>query len=416
MTGLSSAFTSQVTSLFAGNIRTSLPVIAAGGASSIMFTLLPVFIIEVLGETHSWIGGYFTAVTFTSIPVTLLLGRLADRIAHKRALGLCTATWIVLGCVLVVSVQSIGQLVIVGIVFLSLFEALNAQIFAIGRSAAASEAEEIAVTTSMRTAYALGYVVGPMIGALLTATLGIRLALVSCAVLFGLAALTFCVKRVSVSRADDEDTVAVRGDAPGQHAGFALAALCLTLTTPIVRSAFLVVLATSVLDIPLDRVLLILAVAPLAELFLIPLCGSLALRWGPDRVVLLGCAAAVFEMGCLALVTSLWQIALLQLVGAFVVAAVMSVGMAMVQGLFSGRPAFGTSAFLATRSVSSLMGNLGGGVLAGAHGLRWVFAGAAALALIGTTVMSMRLMPRRPRTAYTESSPHHESGTRHVSG
>ncbi|MEO3972405.1 MFS transporter [Streptomyces sp. CAU 1734] len=415
MTGLSSAFRSQVASLFAGNLRASLPVVAIGVASSIMFTLIPVFIIEVLGERNLWIGGYFTAVTLTSIPITLLLGRLADRTAHKKMLGLITTAWVTAGCVLFLFIDSIGWLVAVGIAFLSLFEALNAQIFAIGRSSAASEPEEIAVTTSMRTAYALGYVMGPMVGAALTALLGIRPAMVSCAAFFAASALVFCVK-TSGPRGTTAAGAGVRSDPLDRRARFALLALCLTLTAPIVRSAFLVVLATSVLGIRLDQVLLILAIAPLAELFLIPICGSLAIRWGPPRIVLAGCAAAVFEMGCLALVTSLWQLALLQLVGAFVVATVISVGMAMVQGMFSGRTAFGTSAFLATRSVSSLLGNLGGGALAGAYGLRWTFAGAAALALIGTGAMVTRVLPPRTRPPDRDGDPSREGGKQHTSG
>ncbi|MDQ2587928.1 MFS transporter [Saccharothrix yanglingensis] len=97
------------------------------------------------------------------------------------------------------------------------------------------------------------------------------------------------------------------------------------------------VFATTEAGLPLTQILPVLGVAPLVEVVLIPICGVAAARWGSDRVVLGGCVASGAGMTLLAHVNQVWQLALLQVLGAFAVACLVSVGMAAVQERFPSR-------------------------------------------------------------------------------
>ncbi|MFT7835889.1 MFS transporter [Saccharothrix sp. BKS2] len=149
--------------------------------------------------------------------------------------------------------------------------------------------------------------------------------------------------------------------------------------------------------LPLARVLLVLGVAPPAEVVLIPVCGVAATRWGPDRVVLGGCVAAGVEVVLPAHVDRVWQLALLQVLGAVAVACLANVGMAAVRERFPRRDAFGTGVFVAARSVAGLLGNGAGGLLGSAFGLRWVFLAAAVCSFLAAGLCALVVArPRRP--------------------
>ncbi|HEY1176350.1 MAG TPA: MFS transporter, partial [Phytomonospora sp.] len=371
-----------------------LGLLLAGSGVSALMALIPVFAVRELRADTADVGVYGTVVMLVSIPVGLIAGRLTDRLADRRLFAVPATLWVTAGFAAVQLVGDFTGLLVVGIAFFTFVDTTNAQLLAYGREAVAGlpGSAQPAIVSTLRTAYSFGYIVGPVVVAGLLALVDTRMGITAFGVLYLLSAVAYVRRRraasASVPGTPSADTSAPAAPAPRtSHLYWVAAALALVTTAPVVRGSFLLLRATEDLAIPLEHMIAVLAVAPIAELVLMPLCGVAAGRWGTGRLVAVGAAVAVAEMLLLAVADRLWQLALLQLAGAFVIASVVSVGMTLVQDLAGPRIGYGTSVFLATRAAGGVLGASVGGLIGAKAGLGATFLAAAGASALATVVL-----------------------------
>lgn len=370
-------------------------LLLAGSAVSALVSLIPVFAVRELRADTADVGVYVTVVTLISIPIGLVAGRVTDQFADRRPFAVLATVWVFIGFVAVQFVGDFAGLLIVGVAFFTFVDTTNAQLLAYGREAVTGlpDSARPAIVSTLRTAYSFGYIVGPVVVAGLLALVDTRLSITAFGVLYLASALAYVRRRRSTptrapgdGRPDAPKNVAPAPPRPS-HLYWIAAALILVTTAPVVRGSFLLLRATEDLAIPLAHMIAVLAIAPVAELVLMPLCGVAAGRWGTGRVVAAGAVVAVVEMLLLAVADRLWQLALLQLAGAFVIASVVGVGMALVQDLAGPRIGYGTSVFLATRAAGGVLGASVGGLIGARAGLGATFLAAAAASAIATVII-----------------------------
>lgn len=392
----------------AGLRKLCLALLAAGSGVSVLFALVPVLIVTELGADTRDVGLYISLVTLASIPMALLTGHWSERISRPHRLAVALTCWTGCGFVAVGLAPGYPALIVAGLLFMTLLDSSNAQLLASSRLAVSrlSPASETATMSTVRSAYSLGYVAGPLAAAVLLAVLDVRTALVVSGCVYVTSALVY--RSVpSRDRAPRRAEAADRGPrptGPGRPLALTATGLALVFVAPVLRAAFLLLYATGELGIPLDRMVVVLAIAPLAEFVLMPAAGVAADRWGCRTVVLAGGALAAVEMSLLALSTELWQLAALQLVGAGVLACAVGVGMTYAQDLAPARTRFGTSVFLAARAAGGVIGSGAGGLAAHALGFQGMFAAGAVLAGAGTALVAAA-QPRRLRQPSAPGKP-----------
>lgn len=375
-------------------------VLVSGTSISSYMVLVPVFATQTLAVTTTELGLYFALAAIVAVPAGLTAGSLCDDPVLRRRVIVFAVSWVSLGLLGVAAAQGFGWLLLAGVMFLSVMDIANGQTLALGRELIATRpsGDQTAMLGSLRAAYSLGYVVGPLVTSGLLLVTGVRVSILVFG-LFYLLSMSAAVKLRSSAEGAPRHTgtgtcrvvaCARRGPAGVIGLGFTL-----LLVVPTVRAAYLSILAIEELGAELEEVAPLLAIAPLAEVVLMPLFGAAAGVTGTRPVVLTGCALAVAEMALLACVTALWQVALLQLVGAAVLASVIGVGLPLVQDM-TGRFGFGASVFFAARSLGTVVGGMGGGLIAGSWGLRATFGTAAAVACAGTFLVTFAT--RAPRS------------------
>lgn len=362
-------------------------VTLAGCGASILFALLPVYAVLVLDASPTQVGLYFTIATLGGIPVTLLTGILSDKFARPRIFALCILAWVTVGIVAAAVVPTFTALLFVGAFMLSFVDASNSQVLARGRSLLVGEDPRFATFAGsvLRSGYSLGYVVGPLLAAVALGFASPRSTILLSAFVY-LGAL--------LGHAGPAARRRVANQSVANFPAVSILRLVLTclafipvMTAPVVRAAYLALYATEARNLELSTVIRIVAVAPVAEIVLIPVCGAIGARLGHKVVIVMGAVVAAVEMFLTALAIAAWQFVVLQALGAFVLACQVSAGMTYLQGLLGTRPGLGTSLFFTSRAVASAVGAGLGGFIAGAFGYHSVFVVAAIFASIGVIAL-----------------------------
>jgi SET family sugar efflux transporter-like MFS transporter len=372
-----------------------LGILLAGSGASILFALLPVYAVRFLNAGPEQVGLYFTISTLVGIPATLVTGRLSDRSAHRRVFGCAILIWVAAGIVVASIVPTFTALMAVGVLMLSFVDSSNSQVLARGRSllAHADGATATLAGSILRSGYSLGYVIGPLLAAIALGVGSARTALALSASVYLGALIGYLGPRSSPSTSQRPAEPRL----PGTVSKTRLAVTCLAfvpiMMAPVVRAAYLVLYATEDRHLTLSAVMQVIAIAPVAEIVLIPLCGAAAARLGQRAVIVTGAVAAAVEMGLISLATATWQLLLLQILGAFVLACQAGVGMAYLQDKLASQPGFGTSLYFASRAVASAVGAGLGGLVASAYGYHAVFLVAAAVAVLGAVALAVVVKP-----------------------
>jgi SET family sugar efflux transporter-like MFS transporter len=347
-----------------------------GTSVSFGLPFITLFLTQSLGASDATAGLFFLT-SVAGPPINLFVGRLSDRSSRRAPFIWASALWLAVGW----SIMSLapGKLAVfaVGVIFLSFIGVLNAQIFAVLSDVVEREQETKAstVTSAIRTAYSFGWALGPVLGSFVAAWLGYR------AVFLLAAGLILCalipISRLNFRRAtqvypDDKKAGGEQGAALGLLLFGVVCALVLTGET--VRQAYLPILAVERLNISLSQFGVIMSVAPLTELFLMPLAGILADRFGLTRILLSGFVIGGLGFLVFATTNGAGQLYVGQIINAYFISVIFGLGVTYAQALSPRSAGLASSVFFSAQSLSLLLGSVIGSIGVQILGLPHLFA------------------------------------------
>jgi DHA1 family multidrug resistance protein-like MFS transporter len=369
--------------------------LAVCGAAGAMRTIaVPLFVTRELGGSTAAVGLVVGLTTATAIVVELNIGRRSDRFARRFLFIAAVAAWVALGFAAASWVGSVWALLPFAPLFFAFAGVPTSQLLSVGRLRLTGANSRLAFS-SLRACFSVGFALGPAIVAPFLGAFGPRRAL-------WLISGCWLVSAVLALLANDRQPAPAvpPRDAPRWRPGLLplMAGFILILSVDCLRSAFVTVYADRELRAPTAMIPFVFTASSLLNLVFMPLSGALADRIGAGRVVVAcACLGAVAALGT-ALVTSGWQLLGLQFFHAAYTGGVLSVGLSLMQDQFPGRPALGASLYSIGFALSHVLSGLLGGVIGKHAGLRPVFAGAAAAAIIGALLVR-RATARSPDAA-----------------
>ncbi len=362
-------------------------MLLVGMSVSFGIPLITLFLTQTLGASDATAGLFFLT-SIAGPPINLFVGRLSDRSKSRAPFVWASALWLAAGWVVMALAPDKLVVFIVGTVFLSFIGVLNAQVFAVLRDVVEREQETKAstVTSAIRTAYSFGWTLGPVLGSFVAAWLGYR-------AVFLLAAILLLCALIPISKLDLRRTTQLYPDAKqtgsgrGALLGLVLfGVVCaLMLLGETVRQAYLPIFAVEGLGMSLTQFGVLLSVAPLSELFLMPLAGVLADRYGLTKILLSGFIIGGLGFLVFATATGVAQLYVGQIINACFISVIFGLGITYAQALSPSSAGLASSVFFSAQSSSLLLGSIVGSLGVQVLGLPGLFvlpAGAAALACV----------------------------------
>lgn len=380
----------------------ALLLLSSATASSLVAPVLALFAGSELGASEFQITSYFATNALCGIGVVLLVGKLSDGVGQRRFFVAGGFLWLALGYAILSFAADFMHMRLVGAFFLSALEVGNVQLFALAREMGGDSPAEkkmaSSITSNLRTAYVLGWVMGPAIGGGLVLFLTQREVLQVSAVLYVACAV------LAVWLLPERRAVPGGGLSPGFALGSLLhrdrrallvfgAAVAFLLAGDVLRLALVPVLLSKSLMATPEAVSLTFSISPLLQITMMPVVGILADRYGSGRLVFSGAMAGLLYYGCLTAVSAIWQVYVLQVLYAFLVSAVIGVGISHAQQLADGEAGLATSAYFAAKLVSVVAGSLASGLVAERYGVRLVWWVPAAMCLLGGVLTLMVIDP-----------------------
>lgn len=346
--------------------------------------LISLYLTTQLHVTLPLVGLFFASQALPGFALGLLLGRWSDRWRSRLPAIRGAAVWVGMGW-LVFAISPWRWLTFaIGPLFLSASGVIMGQVFAALHDVMARDAEPhpSLINTTIRTGWSFGFVFGPLLGSGLAALVGFRAAFVATACLYLLCLVPMRGLRVAVH----SSRVRADGTERESHAQWPLylfTALCtLVLCGTAIKNTYLPLDVTTHLGGSVRLYGTIVAVSPVVELVVMPLCGLLALRMPLGRLIAGGLVVAMVEYLLLAASTALWQLYATQAMDACVVAVVIGLGLTYAQQLSPERAGLVSGIFGSSYGVATVVGNLIGSASVPLLGIPHVFAIPAALCAV----------------------------------
>jgi SET family sugar efflux transporter-like MFS transporter len=270
------------------------------------------------------------------------------------------AIWVAAGWLVFALSPYLWVTLSVGAVFLSAGAITMGQAFAALHDVMVrdGEAQPGLVNATVRTAFSFGFVLGPLLGAELEALVSFRIAFLVAGCLSLLCLVPLHGLDVRVSSATQHE-LERNGQAHSNVLLYIFVGLCtLVLTGTALRLTYLPIDVTKHLGGSISLYGTVMAVSAIAELVTMPAAGLLALRFRIGRLFSLGLVVATIEYLILSFNTALWQVYLVQVLDAVVVAAVFGLGLTYAQQLSPGRAGLASSTFGSAFGIATLVGNL----------------------------------------------------------
>jgi SET family sugar efflux transporter-like MFS transporter len=324
---------------------------------------LPLITLYLVNRQHvalSQAGFFFVGEALLGLILGLLVGRWSDRWNSRLPAMRLAAIWVALGWLVFALSPTLWLTVSVGAVFLSAGSITMGQAFAALHDVMVRDGETQPglINTTIRTAFSFGFVLGPLVGSQLAAHVGFRVAFLAAACLNLLCLFPLFGLDVQVSSATPCEAQGTR-PAPSNVRLYVFVGLCtLVLIGTALRLTYLPIDVTRHLGGSINLYGTVMAVSPLAELVTMPAAGLLALRFRLGHLFTLGLVVATIEYLILALNTALWQVYLMQVLDALVVAVVFGLGLTYAQQLSPARAGLASSAFGSAFGIAILVGNL----------------------------------------------------------
>ncbi|OES46005.1 sugar efflux transporter [Domibacillus iocasae] len=360
------------------NYRNLLVImLLAGLAVSSAGPLVTLFLTKELGADPSVVG-LFYLTSIAGLFINLYTGKLSDRRSTRLPFIKYSAIWLSIGWIIISLSQQSWMVFAVGAVFLSFLGTLNAQTFGVVRDVIAAEKEtrDATITSIIRTAYSFGWMIGPAIGPLIASLIGYRLAFWA-AVLFFIAIL-IPLSRLRITERSQLEKVKIENNKKEKRKvngplllfGF----ICtLMLTGEAARIAYLPLLAVDHLGMSVFQFGLLMSVAPLTELFIMPLSGMLADKFGLNKLLFAGILIGSFGFFLFASSEAIWQVVLGQMMNACFISVIFGLSVTYAQQLIPGQAGLASSVFFSAQSASFIIGSLVGSYGVHAIGLPFMF-------------------------------------------
>lgn len=344
-------------------------MLLVGMSVSFGIPLITLFLTQTLGASDATAGLFFLT-SVAEPPINLFVGRLSDRSKSRAPFIWASALWLAAGWVIIALAPDKLVVFAVGTIFLSFIGVLNAQVFAVLRDVAEREQETKAsmVTSAIRTAYSFGWTLGSVLGNFVAAWLGYRAVFLLAAVLLSGALVPISrldLRRVSQLYPDVKQTNGGRGAMLGLVLFGIVCTLMLTGKT--VQQAYLPIFAVERLGISLTQFGVIMSVAPLSELFLMPLAGVLDDRFGLTKILLSGFVIGGLGFLVFATPTGVAQLYVCQIIDACFISVIFGLGITYAQALSPSSAGLASSVFFSAQSSSMLLGSVGEFGCAGAR-------------------------------------------------
>lgn len=375
-------------------------------ASSVVVPVLAIFATEILGASKLDVTTYFAFNALAGVFVVLLIGKLSDSLSSRRTLIFGGFIWLGVGYALLASSNVFLQMRLIGILFFSVLEIGNSQLFALAKDVTDESADNQAVastTSVLRMAYSLGWVAGPAVGGFLLLYLDAREIFMISTFLYFLCSIASLLFLPRIRAANSSQNTAYRNIRKLFHREqtplliFSIAIVFL-LSGDVLRVAFLPIFLEENLQAQPNVLGAAFSISPLLQVVLMPVVGLLADRFGSGKMVLSGAVAGMTYYLCLAYSTAIWHVYLLQGLYAFVVASVVGVGIGHAQILGHGEAGLATSSYFSAKLVAVVLGSLLSGFVAERYGVRSSFIVPAVLCAIGFWFVT-RVLETKPRTS-----------------
>jgi SET family sugar efflux transporter-like MFS transporter len=353
----------------------ALALLLTGTGASMAFPLLTLFFVEDLGYRPS-VASLFFLTSLVGPLVSVATGRLSDRLASRYPLILATTFWLAAGWLLLSFAQSLGFVLLVGVVFFGFIGTLSAQVFAQLRDYLTANGFERQnqLVASVRTAYAAGWIVGPVVGNWVGLTLGLRELFVFTAALYLCSQVPLLALR-TLRKTAPGSYQQPQGDRRSAVPVFVFAGLCaLAMSGDTLKLSFLPIFMRTQLEVPAWLQGAVISTQPLLELVLIPAMGVLADRFGAARLLIVGAAAGVVGNVFFAMGGGVWTLFAGQVFVSVLVASVLGLGVTAAQDLYPGGVGYASSVYFSGLGLSAALGGVLGSAGAAWLGLPGVFA------------------------------------------
>lgn len=344
-------------------------------AMSSTLPLVTLYLVDNLHAALSQTGIFFVGEASLSLILGLLVGRLSDRWTSRLPAMRAAAIWVAIGWVVFALSPYLWLSLAVGAIFLGASAIVMGQAFAALHDAMVwdSEPHPGLINTTVRTGFSLGFVVGPVLGSQVAALLSFRVAFLATACLNLLCLLPLHGLDVRVSSAVPRERKE-SNQAQSNVRLYVFVGLCmLVLTGTALKITYLPIDVTRHLGGSIGVYGTVMAVSAIAELITMPGTGLLAIRFTIGRIISLGLIVAIIEYVILSFNTALWQVYLIQLLDAVVIAVVSGLGLTYAQQLSPRRAGLASSVFGSAFGIATLMGNVIGSFTVAFFGIPHIF-------------------------------------------
>lgn len=338
------------------------------------FPLLTLYFVEDLGYRPS-VASLFFLTSLVGPLISVVTGRISDRLPSRYPLICFTAGWLALGWLLIAFAETFWFVILVGVLFFGFIGTLNAQIFAQLRDylTERSFARQNQIVASVRTAYAAGWIVGPVLGSWVGLVIGLR-------ELFVLTALLYLGSQVPLwsartTRRPDEKR---QGEPTGARTSawpvFVFVGLCaLAMCGDTLKFSFLPLFMREQLAAPSWLQGAVISTQPVLELLLIPAMGVLADRFGAARLLVVGACAGIIGNVLFTFGQSIFMLFVGQAFVSVLVASVLGLGVSVAQDLYPEGVGYASSIFFSGLGLSAALGGALGSIGVAQLGMPGVF-------------------------------------------
>jgi SET family sugar efflux transporter-like MFS transporter len=372
----------------------SFAMFLSGIASSFAVPYTSLFGATEAHMTPVRLGLFMTLTAVSSVIVSTVLGRIADRRADKKRIVLLSIAGSALGYALLCVTRNYVLLTIFGCVFLSIGAAVFPQLFTFGKArlhAEGIENTELPMAT-LRTTLSCAWVFGPAAGAIVLGATGFNGLFLSAAGAFAVAGVIVSLMREpktydALDAADPASSSEIPPQGKNAHVYAALVSFTLIGMGSAIAIIMLPVLIVDQLHGTTAHVAQMVGLGAFAEIPMMLMLGGAARRINKANMIAWASLSHIVYFAGIALAPNLWVLVPLQILNAVVVAVTSCLGMSYFQELMPGALARATTLFFNTMRTGSVMAGVVSGFVAAAWGYRAVFAFCVLLASSASVIL-----------------------------
>ncbi len=362
-----------------------------GVGMSLGMPYVTLFLTKEVGVSASKAGAFFLTALMGPV-VSLVTGRLSDRMKSRLPLLAGSVVWLGFGWWLLGFARSFVGVMLIGLAFFAVIGTVNSQAFALARDHAATDLQvgHSSIISTLRAAYSIGWVCGPVVSGWLAATMGYRwvfrfAAMCYIAALIPLKWVGSCERAVTETRNGS--------GVPTCRLVVFSALAALVASGDVIKAAFLPLHVVDGLGSSPYVLGGLFSIGAALEIIAMPLVGRLGDRFGAGRVMAWAMVIAALNYTWLALAKNIQVMYVIQSVHAFVFAAMAGLGVAYAQSLAGAAVGLGSAVYFAGQSLAGPVGSMMGSYGVSVVGIPAVFflpAGICGLAAVVMGVWGVR--------------------------